>query len=364
MRTVRKSKRKRQQLESDALTPPEASNSRLWAKISQNHPNRRGHPRTSVIVDSLRGWLVDDCLSVILEFTPEEVVLVIGGRDGSGPTLATTEFLAPGQSQRIMRSELPVLRVPNMTLSRMSAGAVVVGDKVYVIGGFHISRTTVRTLREVEIYDIAASEWRPGPPMIAARQMVAALVHKNYIYAIGGARGSGFVIKSVERLNTAKIESEGWQLMSPMNNASTRQAAVVCDNRIYALNRWIERYDDEKDQWIKESRFPSNKMNRFRMSFAVVDNLIFMVHRKQALCYDVVHRTITPIYPLRFPRWATTRTAQTSWSWIVAGGHGHTSIKTPSTTVEVYDFAAGTWSVGTPLSVPRLSPASVGIVLT
>jgi N-acetylneuraminic acid mutarotase len=76
--------------------------------------------------------------------------------------------------------------VSPMETARGTAGAVLVGDNIWVIGGYTASGVT----GVVEIYDPESNSWSYGPSLNQPRNALgAALSDSGIIYAIGGADG-------------------------------------------------------------------------------------------------------------------------------------------------------------------------------
>ena len=66
-----------------------------------------------------------------------------------------------------------------MPTARFYIASSTVGDKVYVIGGYHSA--------VLEIYDPVTNSWSTGKPMPTARYSLTSSVIDGKIYAIGGS---------------------------------------------------------------------------------------------------------------------------------------------------------------------------------
>jgi hypothetical protein len=72
-------------------------------------------------------------------------------------------------------------------LSRFEANGVVVGDELWVMGGF--TSPSLEVTRKVDIYDPAADSWRPGPELPGAETHVAAVTVGSDVIVAGGFTG-------------------------------------------------------------------------------------------------------------------------------------------------------------------------------
>lgn len=108
----------------------------------------------------------------------------------------------------------PVWRQAPSLLRPVADGiaAVEANGFIYVIGGGEFYNTTEYAQIQP---DGSLSPWRAGPPMNERRGFLDAVVHKGYIYAAGGGRGTNgeILLRTVER---AKINDDGslapWQM--------------------------------------------------------------------------------------------------------------------------------------------------------
>ena len=78
--------------------------------------------------------------------------------------------------------KVPQAQVPEMAHKRGSHMSAVVGDSLYVMGGWD-SENYLDTL---EIYDTRAGRWRSATPMMTSRAYGSTAVLDNQIYMIGG----------------------------------------------------------------------------------------------------------------------------------------------------------------------------------
>ena len=87
-----------------------------------------------------------------------------------------------------------------MPTPQWDSAAVVVGDRIYVIGGMNSALTPFAT---VDVYDPATDTWAEGPPMPTPRSTPGVCAVGNQIYVVGGARAWAWdIVGAVEVLDT------------------------------------------------------------------------------------------------------------------------------------------------------------------
>lgn len=98
----------------------------------------------------------------------------------------------------------------------------------YVIGG----QIDQKVSNAVQKYDPSTDSWTECAPMQVARFDHSVTVHKNYIYATGGAhlKGYGFASKSVERYDTIR---DLWEVVAPMNMERRHHGICTYRDKIY-----------------------------------------------------------------------------------------------------------------------------------
>ena len=146
----------------------------------------------------------------------------------------------------------------DMPTSRAAATAVVVNNKIYVIGGYYDSNGKVVRTNVVEIYDPNSDTWQTGISMPTARSWSSASVVNDTIYVVGGTNNSGEILPTVESFN---VQTSKWSAISnlplPLNATST----AVLKNQLYVaggISKWgdsssisnkIFEYNPLKDIW-------------------------------------------------------------------------------------------------------------------
>ncbi|CAI2731677.1 unnamed protein product [Schistosoma spindalis] len=168
------------------------------------------------------------------------------------------------------RSELPLDNNPIMNTTRANligefpkrvyAGCVLIGTRVYVIGGFDGDRALKSTL----CYDFEIeSGWYEASCMYENRYYVSVTYANGYIYAIGGHNGEhGGRLDSAERYI---VDENLWQTISSMNRIRSDGSAGELHGKIYVIGGFdgrhyhdsVEYYEPMTDQWTLINRMNS-----------------------------------------------------------------------------------------------------------
>lgn len=166
----------------------------------------------------------------------EDVLYAIGGRRGD---------FAPSGMQSVESSAVSTNKwssYPSLNTGRMDAASVMIGSKIYTIGG-----TTYRVgFDDGEVIDTASPSpaWSVIPKMSAARSQHAAVAINGTIYVIGGnsETDSGHLnvkLNTVETF-TSSSSSLSWKPFPNMTTARAPAMAVSVGSKIWVMGG----YDD------------------------------------------------------------------------------------------------------------------------
>ncbi|CAH8616316.1 unnamed protein product [Schistosoma rodhaini] len=143
---------------------------------------------------------------------------------------------------------------------RVYAGCVLIGTRVYVIGGFD----GYRALKSTLCYDFQVeSGWYEASCMYENRYYVSVAYANGQIYAIGGHNGEhGGRLDSAERYI---VDENLWQTISSMNYVRSDGSAGELHGKIYVIGGFdgryyhdsVEYYEPMTDQWTLVSRMNS-----------------------------------------------------------------------------------------------------------
>src|SRR5262245_24046425 len=176
------------------------------------------------------------------------VLLLVSAR------LQSTLGLALGQSQqvvdggRVPRGGIILSRSPNswpgyafedelsltsgwrdvrpMPTRRAAAGSVLLGDRLFVVGGWN-SDIFVEANEE---YDAAADTWTSRAPLPVGQNHVSLVEYGGLLYALGSAEGP-------EKYRYDPV-ANSWQGITPMLSYRSYAPACLAGDRIYVCGGW------------------------------------------------------------------------------------------------------------------------------
>jgi subtilisin family serine protease/N-acetylneuraminic acid mutarotase len=135
------------------------------------------------------------------------------------------------------------------TLTRMGAGAAVLGQSIYLIGGqaeFTDPDTVEWRTATVEIYT-PGKGWREGPPLSGLRHSLAAAAAGGRIYAVGGYgqyEDHGYTYDGTVSLVEVLDPAAGrWKKRAPLPRPLQALAAAGIGDRVYVTGGY------EEDSW-------------------------------------------------------------------------------------------------------------------
>ena len=170
---------------------------------------------------------------------------VVGGytRDGAvsrawryRPATSTWTELAPMRTAR----------------GALSGGAI--DGKLYVVGGSGVIPVSGKpTAREniphgfatLEIYDIATGRWTAGPPMPTPRHHASAVVVGGKLYVVGGRLRSDASLRAFERFDPKRGT---WERLPPLPLGVAAVSATAVDGSIVATGG-----ADDTEAWVTPS---------------------------------------------------------------------------------------------------------------
>lgn len=110
-----------------------------------------------------------------------------------------------------------------------ATAAIIVGDKLYVLGGFKV--VSNQPTDEVHVYDLQARQWSTVSPMPNPRGGHAAVVLDDKIHLIGG----GNSVSTIADHSEYDPATDSWRDLAPLPRSEGSPAAVVVDGKIYAI---------------------------------------------------------------------------------------------------------------------------------
>jgi non-specific serine/threonine protein kinase len=197
-------------------------------------------------------------------------IVVIGGwePDGTDISATTSDRVWALRGRRWV--ELPSLNHP-----RAAAAAVVVGDKIVVVGG----QADGETVKATEVFD--GTRWVDAAPIPTPREHLAAATDGRFVYAVGGREMSSD--RNVAALERFDPETGRWDALPPMPTARGGLAATIVDGRLFAVGgehptgvfEHVEVYDLASASW---SRLPSLAVPRHGLGLVAIDRTVYAVN--------------------------------------------------------------------------------------
>ncbi|MFQ5481006.1 MAG: tetratricopeptide repeat protein [Thermodesulfobacteriota bacterium] len=285
-----------------------------------------------------------------------------------------------------------------MQVKRAGVAAVVVGKRIYAIGGGEFSRKGLEIFKTVEYADVLPGgdlgPWKFSGPLTMPRVYPVAVIHGDYIYVMGGEsldeiytgaeeQKAPKLLKTVER---ARINPDGtlgkWTLEKVKMHFPRRGGEVFAvDGWLYAgggfggdfLND-VERApinpDGSLGEWEDESFFNND---RYISGFAAKGRRLYVMGghiNSPARAMDSVETaevradgTLTewtetsPLYTRRF-----LNTALVSGDTIYTfAGHNTINLTSVEKAAILKDGKLGKWEPDTPLNMPRRAASAVEV---
>jgi hypothetical protein len=143
----------------------------------------------------------------------------------------------------------------NMPTPRLAPGAVAVGTKIYVIGGYNGGGV----LSVNEIFNTVTKTWSTGKPMPTPRWSLGVAAVNGIVYAVGGIVDLSHETDVVEAYDPAH---DSWSIKRPMPTARGSLSVAATGGFVYAIGGYlsgsnrlatVDRYDPVADKWSTEA---------------------------------------------------------------------------------------------------------------
>lgn len=208
---------------------------------------------------------------------------------------------------------------PPMT-PRRALGAAQLDNQLYAIGGWNGVATQ---LDLVEIYDMAAQQWRNGPPLTVARSQHGVVEVDDALWVVGGWQADGGLVSTVERFAPA---DQAWQIVTHLPTprrepgiALWRQQIVVAggfngqsDADIDGYSNRVEAYDWRKNQW---QRLANLVVPRRGVALVAVADRLFAIGGYSA---ETGFTNVVEAYDPTEERWVVQRWSLIPRTWAAA----------------------------------------------
>lgn len=167
-------------------------------------------------------------------------------------------------------------RIAPMPTARGGHELVVVGDRMYALGG----RQGDARLATVEAYDFRTGSWSEQAPMPTARDHLGATAYRGQIYALGGRQPQDYSLGAFERYDPRR---DRWtrlpDLPRPVSSIQLEPVGgrLVAPGGADGLDVWVSggtfAYDPEMRRWAK---LPSMPVPKHGYASAVLDGRMWL----------------------------------------------------------------------------------------
>lgn len=275
------------------------------------------------------------------------VLYVIGGY--LRHSLSTVEYYNP--STRIWQ------KLSDLQSPRSGIAAVVAQDVLYVLGGRNNSPDGSLDSAEVHCYEPCTNSWRVCQQMSVPRNRAGACVVDDQIYVVGGSHATAYH-ESAERYDST---SDTWTNISPMKTARMGAGVAQVNRLIFAIGGFdghdrlnsVERYCPDKDRWHQVSAM---RTKRSGSGVAVHEQFIYVVggydsHEQLNVVerYDTERGEWTTLAPMSAARSALSCCVLNGKLYALGGFDSNDILNI----VEAFNLEEGTWSEETRMSCGR-----------
>ena len=258
--------------------------------------------------------------------------------------------------------------------ARHESGAVVVNDKIYLLGG--------RGIRGVDVYDPAANTWTSVAQAPLELHHFQPVAFAGKIYVIGAFTCCFPLEPTISDIHVFDPSTNTWSIEGsmPANRLRGSAGTVVHQNKIYVIGgntdghsggavNWFDEYDPATGEWRVLPDAP-NARDHFAAAIAG-GKLIAAAGRQTQLSFANTVQG-TDVYDFTSGQWtstshniptprAGTMTAVFGDQVYVIGGESGLQVSAHAE-VQVFNPANGLWSQVTPMANPRHAGGSALIV--
>jgi N-acetylneuraminic acid mutarotase len=283
-----------------------------------------------------------------------------GSSDAFGRLLGRTLGARP-QAQWV---DLAPLQDP-----RQEVGVAALDGRIYVVGGFRGDGGTVST---VEVYNPSADRWEFVAPLpIAVNHAVAAVVGDR-LYVLGGHPPAG--PEAVDNVFAYDPSSDTWAPRASMPTARGALSVAVADGKIYAAGgsptpreNDFAVYDPTADTW---TMLPPMPTPRNHLAAGSLNGKVYVAGGRSDLSgitgvleeYDPTTNAWTQRTAMPTPRGGIAAASANGLLYVFGGEGNRSNPRGIFDQVEAYDPTSDSWQRLAPMGVPRhgISAATLG----
>ena len=246
---------------------------------------------------------------------------------------------------------------------------LIIGDDIYVIGGFDKSGKVLDT---VEVYNIKNDSWKTIASLPQPLHHTAASSFNGKIYVIGGYTNNNWFPSA--KLFIYDPKKDTWTEGSPMPTARGALTAVFIDGILYAIGGEgesgimdiNEAYNSKTKNWISKSPMPTP---RHHVASAVVDGNVYVIGGRVQGVSPITNVNVNEMYDPKMDKWITLEPMPSKRSGISAASINNTTIyvfggeditKTYNNN-EKYNVKNNKWESKEPIPTARHGLAAVSV---
>jgi N-acetylneuraminic acid mutarotase len=191
----------------------------------------------------------------------------------------------------------------SMPTPRTEVTATIIGDNIYVIGGFDKSGKVLDT---IEVYNMKNDSWKAVAPLPQPLHHTAATTFNGSLYVVGGYTNNNWLPSA--KLFIYYPKNDIWTEGSPMPTARGALTAVFIDEILYALGGEGENgimdineaYNSKTKNWISKSPMPTA---RHHAASVVVDEDVYVIGGRIEGILPITNVNVMEMYDPTIDKW-------------------------------------------------------------
>jgi len=228
---------------------------------------------------------------------------------------------------------------------REGAATTQVANEIIVTHGFS---AIVGDSNDTRIYDIDTDTWfdpLPSPPPTAIRSELAGAAHGDLVYAVGGRSNASNCVGGAVLCTDLEVYdrvANAWASLAPMPTPRAGLAAAVVGNKLYAIGG--------RTGTVPGSGLPLSCLEAFDIAAGI---------------WSPACGAAGALAPMPMAAMDVAATAHGEKIYVIGGAGGPDPAGPLLSTVQIYDVAKNTWSLGAAMPTPRanLALAECGSVI-
>ncbi|HEV2348587.1 MAG TPA: kelch repeat-containing protein [Terriglobia bacterium] len=260
-----------------------------------------------------------------------------------------------GGARALAQGGVWTTKAPMLVPSGFGAGAVV-GDNLYVLGGFNSSLSP--PLSTVESYDPKTDAWVEKAAMPTPRAFMGAASLDGILYVVSGCSDMACFVPYLDAYNP---KTNRWTSRAPILTARMNAAEAAADGKLYAMGgnvgdcitcggviASVVAYDPATNTWAEKTPMPAPGAD---LVAASVDGVIYVLGPTQSvLAYDPKADSWTAKAPMPTRRYGFAVAVVDGIMYAFGGDDGRGNFLS---TVESYDPKTNSWNSEPPMPTPR-----------